>query len=297
MKCPKCSYIGFEATDRCRNCGYDFALATEAPAPPELALRSGTVDGPLTDLALRATPGTAAAPRASGAKAPLDLDRVIGEPAAADLPLFEADARAPQEAGVSPAAAAPQRAPARRPPAEPVRPRRPREMPEGAAGTLHLPLPDTREHPARDVPRAAAPTDLGHAAPVPRLLAALLDTLLLTSIDLLVVYFTVRLLGLPLAAWAALPLLPLAAFLLLLNGGYLVTFTAAGGQTIGKMAFGLRVVPESDGYLSVGRASIRAVGAILSACCLGAGLLPALLQHGGRSLPDRLADTRVIRVA
>ena len=89
MKCPKCSYIGFEATDRCRNCGYDFALATEAPAPPELALRSGTVDGPLTDLALRATPGAPAAPRAPGAKAPLDLDRVIGEPAAADLPLFQ----------------------------------------------------------------------------------------------------------------------------------------------------------------------------------------------------------------
>ncbi len=29
MKCPKCGYIGFEQTDRCRNCGYDFSLATE----------------------------------------------------------------------------------------------------------------------------------------------------------------------------------------------------------------------------------------------------------------------------
>ena len=22
MKCPKCSYLGFETGDRCRNCGY-----------------------------------------------------------------------------------------------------------------------------------------------------------------------------------------------------------------------------------------------------------------------------------
>ena len=27
MKCPKCGYLGFEHVDRCRNCGYDFALA------------------------------------------------------------------------------------------------------------------------------------------------------------------------------------------------------------------------------------------------------------------------------
>ena len=26
MKCPKCSYLGFETGDRCRNCGYDFSL-------------------------------------------------------------------------------------------------------------------------------------------------------------------------------------------------------------------------------------------------------------------------------
>jgi len=27
MKCPKCGYLGFETTDRCRNCQYDFSLA------------------------------------------------------------------------------------------------------------------------------------------------------------------------------------------------------------------------------------------------------------------------------
>jgi uncharacterized RDD family membrane protein YckC len=296
MKCPKCSYIGFEATERCRNCGYEFALAVEEPSSPELALRSGEADGPLTDLALRVTPAASSTPRAPGAKPPLDLDRVIGEPSAADLPLFAGGARERHEEDAP--AVATRRPPVRRPPPDLLRGRRTRDAGDHAGGTLSLPLPETREPAAAEPPRVSAPAaQAGPAPPVPRLLAALFDTLLLTGIDLLVVYFTVRLVGLAFGDWTALPLLPLLAFFLLLNGGYLVAFTAAGGQTIGKMAFGLRVVPESDGPLSVGRAAIRALGAIASACCLGAGLLPALLHEGGRSVPDRLADTRVIRVA
>ena len=38
MKCPKCGYLGFEAVDRCRNCGYDFSL-TPSAALPELPIR------------------------------------------------------------------------------------------------------------------------------------------------------------------------------------------------------------------------------------------------------------------
>lgn len=33
MKCPKCAYVGFNATDRCRHCGYDFSLMGSAAAP------------------------------------------------------------------------------------------------------------------------------------------------------------------------------------------------------------------------------------------------------------------------
>ena len=33
MKCPKCGYLGFETTERCRNCGYDFSLSQHASAP------------------------------------------------------------------------------------------------------------------------------------------------------------------------------------------------------------------------------------------------------------------------
>ena len=35
MRCPKCSYLSYDDVERCRNCGYDFALAT-TPREPEL---------------------------------------------------------------------------------------------------------------------------------------------------------------------------------------------------------------------------------------------------------------------
>ena len=52
MKCSKCGYVGFESADRCRNCGYDFALAP-AFALPDLPIRrdADSVEG-LDDLAL-----------------------------------------------------------------------------------------------------------------------------------------------------------------------------------------------------------------------------------------------------
>jgi len=37
MKCPKCGYLGFETTDRCRNCQYDFSLSP-ATTEPDLRL-------------------------------------------------------------------------------------------------------------------------------------------------------------------------------------------------------------------------------------------------------------------
>lgn len=73
MKCPKCGYLGFETTDRCRNCQYDFSLASSA-TEPELALnarRDGTDDD--LDLDSLRQPGEAS--EAGG----LDLDRLFGE--------------------------------------------------------------------------------------------------------------------------------------------------------------------------------------------------------------------------
>src|SRR5262245_29524070 len=53
MKCPKCGYLGFETSDRCRHCGYDFSLSQTTDTAPELPLRSNEGAGAaLADLDL-----------------------------------------------------------------------------------------------------------------------------------------------------------------------------------------------------------------------------------------------------
>jgi uncharacterized RDD family membrane protein YckC len=95
------------------------------------------------------------------------------------------------------------------------------------------------------------------------------------------------------------PVVPFAAFLGLLNGGYMAAFTAAGGQSIGKMAAGIRVVTmdESAGSdrVPLGQAVLRAAGYLVSALPVGLGFLPALFGAERRAVHDRLAHTRVVK--
>ncbi|HEX7085148.1 MAG TPA: RDD family protein [Vicinamibacterales bacterium] len=297
MKCPTCGYIGFEAADRCRNCGYDFTMAAATRTAPDLPLRAGESEGVLRDLDLAVPPSAA---RGAGDATPdLDrvmssLDRVLGEPAAPDLPLFEGEdlpplisADAPPRRPLAVRRATPD--PSRLRP-KPVRHSRTPETPE-------LPLPAPSPDPSPDPAAHAAPADqFPGAPPVARALAAALDVGLLGAINLIVVYFTLKMCGLTTADVSLLPPVPLAAFFLLLNGGYLVAFTAAGGQTIGKMAFGLKVVSGGNGPVSAGVAALRAAGCLVSVVSCGLGFAPALVADGGRALEDRLADTRVVRL-
>jgi uncharacterized RDD family membrane protein YckC len=97
------------------------------------------------------------------------------------------------------------------------------------------------------------------------------------------------------ASWD-LPRGPLLAFLLVQNGGYLVAFTA-GGQTLGKMATGIRVVgTESAGELDLGRAFMRTLIWFVLAIPAGLGFL-TLLSRDHRGLHDRFAGTRVVRAS
>ncbi len=95
------------------------------------------------------------------------------------------------------------------------------------------------------------------------------------------------------------PAIPFAAFLALLNGGYVAAFTAAGGQTIGKMMTGIRVVTsEEDAWtdrVPVGPSALRALGYLISALPAGLGFLPVLLGAERRGFHDRLAHTRVVK--
>ena len=74
MKCPKCGYLGFETTDRCRNCQYDFSLSPFT-AEADLTLRQDTGDSEgdfdLPTIKRQTDNLTAGA---------MDLDRLFGDP-------------------------------------------------------------------------------------------------------------------------------------------------------------------------------------------------------------------------
>jgi len=298
MKCPKCGYIGFEASDRCRNCGYEFALASVPPVASDLPLRPGEPLGPLADFALDGhlePPASLRSGQARGAQ--FDFDRYAPPPPAPapDLPLFEDGPPPPAEPPVITAIPPPRPPLAVRrstPPPARVRSRTPRS----AQPDLELKIDAQPEPvPARiDEARAAA-------ADVPpsgrRALAALVDLAILVPLDAIVVYFTLRLCRLTLQELSILPVAPLLVFFLILDGGYLLAFTAAGGQTIGKMAMGLRVVTGSGGRVGTGRALARTLAWIVSVVPLGLGLLPAAFDAERRALHDRVTNTRVVSVS
>lgn len=100
MKCPKCGYLGFETTDRCRNCQYDFSLAPFS-SEPELTLQGADrrTESP-SDFELppikRQTDNLSATA--------LDLDRLFGAPE----PKGDPDPVAAQIAAYTPPAVEPE---------------------------------------------------------------------------------------------------------------------------------------------------------------------------------------------
>ena len=128
---------------------------------------------------------------------------------------------------------------------------------------------------------------------------------MLGTIDGAIVYLTLRILDLPLADVWSLPAVPLGVFLLLLNGGYLAVFTAAGGQTIGKMLTRIKVVAEPSVEdveagrtglrVTLGAAVLRATAYLVSLLPAGLGFAAILFDSDGRALHDRLAETRVVK--
>jgi uncharacterized RDD family membrane protein YckC len=318
MRCPKCHYISFESADRCRNCGYEFSLSTVVPQSEaaELPLhdRNEHPSAPV-DLSLSQVEGLND-PREQAASAPFDVDRV-GASTPFDLPLFKghagtagSDRSAAQRRMAQPE---PDDAPLIRPSAVPRPPIAVRRATPDAqrlrsrysvAEVPRLDLePDTAEAVEEVAPahHERVAVDPFPAPPVRRLFAAVVDLSILGGIGLGVLYFTLKLSDLPLTARgvSTLPAVPLVGFLLLLAAGYSVTFTAVVGQTIGKMAAGLRVVHvseqgEDEERPSFGFAILRTAAYAASILPIGLGFLPAFLGRDRRALHDRLAETRVI---
>ena len=308
MRCPKCQYLSFDNGDRCRNCGYEFSLAVN-PEPLDLAIQDGTeAIGPMADLALHAH----SAQEPSLAPPPTAPDS-----GGLELPLFNARARDDQPL-VTPATPRPPLSVRRGAPLPPKPraaggPRTARQVddePRLALDGAEMPVADEadeahaigfeRRHASTDaLPRAA--DDPAVAAPVgARMFAAIIDLTIVGGIDAAVLYLTLRVLDMHVAEASALPLVPFIAFLLLLNGSYFAAFVAASGQTIGKMAAGIRVIPgdpagHANERVSIGAAIVRAAGYLVSVLPAGLGFLPGVVAKDHRALHDRLADTRVVK--
>jgi uncharacterized RDD family membrane protein YckC len=129
-----------------------------------------------------------------------------------------------------------------------------------------------------------------------RLAAAAIDLVILFAIDAVVLYFTIQICGLSVSELAILPMGPLVAFLIFQNAGYLVAFTA-GGQTLGKMVAGVKIVStSSEEPIDLGHSALRTLVWVLLAAPAGLGFLTTLFSADRRGLHDRCAGTRVVRV-
>lgn len=369
MKCPKCSYLGFETGDRCKNCGYDFSLLpADDPYADEIERGSGPdaeraydINADLmlndpsqiqssqwldeVDAVLRrpdVVEPSSEPPRLTLAPEPTPVETPPVEPPAASqgLPLFTQRVTPDDDEPLISVPAAPR---------PPLSVRRAPDLPRPHIEAKHLrrQTPDRDhvllfgeelgvgeprqsesvierersldieiEHPiVQDTPIEMTPI---HVAPMrvaqmeeqveqiespqisdlhSRVVAALIDHSILLTIDFVVLYFTLRMAALTLSDLDALPLAPLLAFLGFIKLAYFSAFTTVGGQTIGKMAAGIRVVSDDEGRLDLGCAIQRAATVLVSLATLGIGFIPALFGPDRRALHDRLARTRVITLS
>jgi uncharacterized RDD family membrane protein YckC len=135
------------------------------------------------------------------------------------------------------------------------------------------------------------------AALTERLLAGLIDLGIVTAMNGAVIYFTLRLTALSPSELAALPMVPLAVFLAMLTVSYSAGLTGAGGQTICKMALGLKVIAADGGRPSWSATFARTFAYLVSVLPVGLGFVMAALTRDKRTLHDRLAATRVVKVS
>ena len=300
MKCPKCGYLGFDSRERCKNCGYDFSLIEPSGAG---TARHTPTPGSLGDASLR-DPHLARGARyrnSSATSSGEGADRLLAghaEGTPVDLPLFGDDASVPFLPPPRPPLAV------RRSTSTPTRVRPRASTPPPEALTLNLGEPATAEPgpAARLEPDgrtdALSPGREAEAAATPgrRVTAAAIDLGLIGLVDLVVLHFTLTLCGLTMNDIHVLPVVPMLAFFLVLNGGYLVLFTGTLGQTLGKMAAEIEVVSDRRGGMDLRRATLRAGAILLSLLPAGLGWVAALVGDH-RGLHDRLVGTRVVRVA
>ena len=304
MKCPKCGYLGFETGDTCKNCGYDFSLMAPAPAAtpdPDLTIRTDDADSGVHELWLDRLDRTM-----DEVSRPKKEEHLIGIPEAPaastsdPLPLFNPDD--PDDIPLIALPTAPRAPLSVRRPTDTPRLRAVPKSTSAPAPTLdfheeasgHSAVDDSPRPTARPlVPRRPVVVEATSEIGGRRLVAAAIDHALLLAIDAAVLYFTARMAGLTESELRLLPSVPMVLFLGLLKVSYFSAFTAIGGQTIGKMAVGIKVIAES-GTIDGAVAIRRTLATVLSLLPVGLGFLPALIGSDRRALHDRLTGTRVV---
>jgi uncharacterized RDD family membrane protein YckC len=316
MKCPKCDYLGFETGDRCKNCGYDFSLlAAPANEPAELSLKTASRDDvSIGDLWLDPVDATPRAFLAPDPPASIESFPLFS-PGGDDEPLIKtpSEPRAPLSVRRTPDLSR-SRSASRPRSIDPglslqfaeetfVETAPPVTIPEPTAplrSELAAPLrPEVASLLKSEAPLAPSSAPLSAASESTaslgsRTLAAVIDHAILLAIDVIVFYSTLRMTALSADEWRALPALPLLAFLVFMKLAYFAAFTAMGGQTIGKMAAGIRVVADDHFIMDPPRAITRTLTGAVSLATLGLGLIPALIGPDRRALHDRVAHTHVV---
>jgi uncharacterized RDD family membrane protein YckC len=331
MKCPKCSYLGFETGDRCKNCGYDFSLllSDSDAIDAKLSLREpeggqapdiwlDRIDTALSDVAVRtarepaaassistaaaSSISTAAPSSISSAAAPASSAAAVSpattpQPSDLSFPLFAPKNEEDDEPLIKlPAAPRPPLAVRRTPEQPHLRPS-PRSLPQEesrlALDVVESLRPETEDF--RTTP-VTVPVTAPVVSGLPRRAAAgLIDLAILFGVDFVIVYSTLQMSALTLADWALLPAAPMLAFLGLLKLSYFGAFTAACGQTIGKMAMRIKVIAD-DATLDPARAARRTLVSAVSVLAVGTGFIPVLVDADRRALHDRVAGTRVVEL-
>lgn len=326
MKCPKCAYFGFESSDRCKNCGYEFSLLMPAGFPSHdleiqapagrsadsaaaladvrLDVLDGALDRPAVsarrgpDTSPQQRPAAARSPAVAVESSPISLTPGGGSsissskvPDAAALPLFLSTAGDDVPLITVPAKP---RTPlsVRRTPESP----RPRQVRRSEPQELAL---DFHDEPVPPEPVSTPPPNsetwaVSDRIAGRRLGAVAIDAGLLLAIDGAILYFTLRMTGLAGTEISAIPIVPFGLFLALMKFGYFSGFTAVGGQTVGKMAVGIRVVAHDMRAIEPAAAVRRTLASVIDVVTLGLAYLPALVGPDRRAVHDRVARTRVI---
>ena len=86
-------------------------------------------------------------------------------------------------------------------------------------------------------------------------------------------------------------------YLLLTTGFFLTWFWRQGGQTLGMLAWKIKVLNKSNQPLTGKQAILRYCLSLFSVCGGGLGLLWCLIDKEGQSLHDRLSGTKVVSLS